>query len=250
MIDLMAKRPRQQILPANLKRLALRVLRPHRNKLRPHHIPAKPRYGQAPFFLANFPLCVNNLRIGNHNFRFWIFPHGNVNPREPQAQSNLRRRQPHALRRVHRSKHILDQPFQLGIKLLHRCSRFFKDRISVLHDRINLARRPSRRRFRRNRRRSRAPHYFRTRRFVWHSCRNSAASRKGNLLRIFAKKHPQTKENPSPRPHPPPPVPHTSRSAHKPPAPAAWSPCPRYAAPAAASKWVSGSRVRRHLLHS
>src|ERR1700691_2200760 len=46
-IDLVAERPRQQILAANLKRLAFEVLRFHGDKLWPHHIAAKPRNGQA-----------------------------------------------------------------------------------------------------------------------------------------------------------------------------------------------------------
>src|ERR1700691_5411543 len=49
-IDLVAERPRQQILAANLKRLAFGVLRFHGDELSRHLIAAKPSCGEASVF--------------------------------------------------------------------------------------------------------------------------------------------------------------------------------------------------------
>src|SRR5580692_904529 len=228
MIDFMAKSPRQKILSANLKRFALGILRPYSHELRSHHIPAKSRNRETPFFLANFPFGMNNFRIGKHDLRLGIFPTRHVHHGEPHALPDLRRRQSHSRRGVHRSKHILGECFKLRIKFLHRRSRLFKYRIAVLYDRIDFSR--GRRNRGLNSRWSRARGRFRTLRFVWHSCRNSAASPKGNLLQIFAEKHPPAQVRSSLRRPPRLPERRTNPSARKRPQQAPSSPCPRYAA--------------------
>src|SRR6267143_3469305 len=71
-IDLMAKSPRQQVLAANFKGLALGILRLDGYKLRPQHVTAKPRNREAAFFLANFAFRMNDFRIRQHDPGFGI----------------------------------------------------------------------------------------------------------------------------------------------------------------------------------
>src|SRR5579859_3260421 len=242
MVDLVAKRPRQQIFSANLKRFALRILRLHRHKLRPHHVPAKSRYRKASFFFPLFAFRVNNLRIHQHNLRFRIFSARHVHHRHPQTFPDLRRCQPHSLRRIHRREHVLGQLFQRRIKLGDRRARLFQHRVAVLHHVINFSRRTGRLRRRGNR--------FRTGQFVRHSSRNSASSPAASLLQIFAEKHRPAQAPPSLRPPPQPPAPRTSPTARTPPPPAPSSLCPPSSARAAASKSVSSIRARSRLRRS
>src|SRR5258708_99682 len=100
-IDLMAEGSRQQVFAANFELLALGILRLDGHKLRPQHVAAKSRNREAAFFFANFAFGVNNFRIRQHDLGFGVFPSGYVHDCEPQAQSDLRGGQSHALRRVH-----------------------------------------------------------------------------------------------------------------------------------------------------
>src|SRR6202049_585644 len=53
-IDFVAESAGHQVFGANLKRFAFGILCADGDELRAHHVAAKPRYGQAAFFLANF----------------------------------------------------------------------------------------------------------------------------------------------------------------------------------------------------
>src|SRR5580704_14343218 len=236
----MAESPRQKILPANLKRFALGILRPYRNELRPHHIPAKSGDRETPFFLANLAFGMNHLWIGKDDFRLGVFSTRHVHHSQPHALPNLRRGQAHSRRRVHRSKHVLGQRLKLRIKFGYGRSRLFEYRVAILDDRIDFPR--GRWGCSLNGCFGLAGGHFRTLRFVWHSCRNSVASRKGSLLQIFAEKHPPAQVRSWLPPPPRLPGRRTNPSARKRPQPAPWSPCPRCEAPGAKWKWASDSR--------
>src|SRR5258707_7781448 len=212
-INLMAEGPRQQVFTTNFELLALGILRLDGHKLRPQHVATKSRNREAAFFFANFAFGVNNLRIREHDLGFGVFPRGYVHDRNPQALSNLRSGQSHALRRVHRSKHVLSQLLQFGVEFFHRRSRLLQHGVAILDDGINFAR--SRRRLRGLDRRRRGG--FRTRRFVWHSCRNFAAFPRASLPQIFAEKHPRAQGLPWLPRLPLRPAPRTNPSARRPP---------------------------------
>src|ERR1700722_5482790 len=241
MIDLVAESPRQQIFSANLKRLALGVLRFHCHKLRPHHIAAKSRNRKTTLFLSLFAFRMNNFRIDQYNFSFRIFSRGHIHYRQSQIFSDLRSSQPHALRRIHRREHVLGQFFELWPKLRNHTRRLFKNRIAVFNNGINLSR-WSGWHCRRNGLRRRR-HRLRIRRFVGHSYRNSAAFPPANLLQIFAEKHPLTQGPPLLRPPLLRPAPRTSPNARTPPAPAPSSPNPLCATPVSTSKSASNIRA-------
>src|SRR5713226_1007858 len=217
-IDFVAERTRQQVFAANFKGLALGVLRFDGYKLRPHHISAKARNREAAFLLANFAFRVNHLWIRQHNFRFGIFPAGDVHNREPQAQSDLWRRQSYSLGGVHRSEHILGELLQFRVEFIDGRARLFQDGIAIFDDRIDLARSRSRL----LRLGGRRDGGFRTRQFVGHSCQNSAASRRVNLPQIFAEKRPLAQVPPWLRRPPPPPAPRTNPIFRMRPSPALW----------------------------
>src|SRR6266566_7625908 len=217
-IDLMAERARQQVFPANFKPLALGVLRLDGHKLRPQHVSPKAWNREATLFFANFPFRVNHLGIRQHDLGFGILPAGYVHHREPQAQSNLRRCQTDALRRVHGSEHVPGELLQFRVEFFYRRARLLQDGITVFDDRINLSRSRSRLR----RLGGRSAGWFRTRQFVEHSCRNSAASPRANLPQIFAEKHPPAQGLPLLRPPLLPRAPRTNRTARRRPSPALW----------------------------
>src|SRR5262249_51756710 len=91
---------------------------------------------------------------------------------------------------------------------------------------------------------------LRTLRLVGHILRNSASSRGGSLLQIFAEKHPPGQVRPSPPPQLPPPAPRTNPTAHTPPESAPSGPCPPFPAACARSKSVSDPRAPQDLLRS
>src|SRR5467141_5073051 len=215
-INLMAEGPRQQVFTTNFELLALGILRFDGHKLRPQHVATKSGNREAAFFFANFAFGVNNLRIREHDLGFGVFPRGYVHDRNPQALSNLRSGQSHALRRIHRSKHVLSQLLQFSVKFFHRRSRLLQDGVAIFDDGINFAR--SRGRLRGLDRRRRGG--FRTRRFVGHSCRNFAAFPRASLPQIFAEKHPPAQVPPWLLLLPLLPAPRTNRIFRKRPSPA------------------------------
>src|SRR5438128_942723 len=242
MVNLVAERPRQQIFSANFKPFALGVLRFHRHELRSHHVPANSRNRKASFFFPLFALSVNKFRIDQHNLRFRIFSARHVHHGNAQTFPDLRCRESHSLRRIHRPKHVLGQLFEFRVKLRNRLRRLFQHGIAVFHHVINF----SRRRCRLGRRGSRV----RTGQFVGHNSRNSASSPSANLLQIFAEKHRPAQAPPLPRPPRPPPEPHTSPTARTRPARVPSSPCLPCAAPGAASKSASSTRAQSRLRRS
>ncbi len=106
-VDLVAKRTRQEVFAAHLERLPLRVLRAQGYKVRPHHVAAEPGDREAALLLALFAFRVDDFRIGKNNFRFGIFSGGHVHDGDPQAQPDLRRGQTDSLRRVQVRRRIL-----------------------------------------------------------------------------------------------------------------------------------------------
>src|ERR1700756_1174311 len=215
MVDFMAERPRQQVFTANLERLALQVLRAHSHKLRADDVPPKTRNREAALFLAHLSFGVNDFGIHQHNFRFRVLSGRDVHHRKAQALPDLRRSQAYALSRVHRREHVLRELCQFRVKFLVNRRWLFEHRVAVLHNRIEFARRGFG-----GLRLFRGGGGFRTRRFVGHNSRNSAASRRANLLQIFAEKHRRAQGQPWPPRQPHPPAPRTSPSARRPPGPA------------------------------
>src|SRR5215472_6454893 len=181
---------------------------------------------------------MNDLRVHQHNLCFGIFPCGHVHHRQPHALANLRRCQPHSLRRVHRHEHVFRQHFQLGVEFLDRRTGFLQHRVSILHDRID---RPRRGRGCRRCRFLHGGHWVRTRRFVGHNLRNSASFRRVNLLQIFAEKRLPIQVLPLLLRQHLPPAPRTNPIAHTRPVPVPSSPCPRY--PSAYVALISVSRI-------
>src|SRR5271170_1341254 len=238
-IDFMAERARQEIFAANLERLALEVLRSHGDELRTNNVSTKPWNRKAAFLFADFPFGMDNFWIDQNDLCFRIFAVRNSDHRHPDALANLRRGQADALRGVHRSKHILGKLFELRVKLLDGGPGLFENRIAILHDRIDLARR----RFGRLRGFHRCGG-LRTRRFVGHSSRNSAVFRRANLLQIFAEKHRRAQVPPWPLRQHPRRAQRTNPNARRRPGRVPWLPCRRCRAVFSGSRSVSGSPGR------
>src|ERR1700730_5464014 len=249
----MTKRAREQIFTANVEEFTLRILRFHGHEVRAQDVAAKSGDRQTAFFFSLFTLEVNDFRVYEDDLRFRILASGHVDHGHAQAHTDLRSRQAHTLRGVHGSEHVLGELLELGIKFPDLRSSFFQDGIAVFDDRIDFPRRGQRWRGGRRRRLARlgfgGSQWFRTPRFVGHSCRNSAAARRADLPQIFAEKHPPGQGPPWPRPRLLPPGPRTSRSVRRPLGWAPWSPYRPSRAPAAASRWASDilaqSRLRR-----
>src|SRR5262249_34191348 len=239
-VDFMTEGPCQKIFAADLEWLALYVVGSYGDELGSHDIAPKTGNRQATLFFAFFAFEVNDFGIGQHDFRFGIFSAGDVHNGQPQAQTDLRSREPDSRCGVHGREHILGQLSQCGVELLHWRSRLFQNRVAVFDDGIDLALRRLRAvgalRFLNLGGFGRG--LVRTRRFVGHNFRNSAASRRANLLRIFAEKRPPGQVRPCLRLRLPPPGPRTSRSARKPPESAVWSPDPLCPAADATSRWA------------
>src|SRR5258708_1056619 len=212
-VDLMAKGSRQQVFAANFELFTFRILRFDGHKLRAPPEPSNSGNRKASLFFANFTFGVNNFRIRQHDLGFGVFSSSDVNHGEPQALSDLRSGQSHALRRVHRGKHVLGQLLQFGVEFPYRRSRLFQVRSAIFPDGINFARTSGSLGGVGGGRGG----SFRTRRFVWHSCQNSAAFPRASLLQIFAEKHPPAQVPPwlrRPRLRP---APRTNPTARRPP---------------------------------
>src|ERR1700730_1840161 len=205
-IDFVAEVASEKIFAANFNGIALVGVRFDGYKLRGQDIAAEFGNGEAAFLFALFAFSVNNFGVGEDDFSFWIFPAGDVDDGQAQTQADLGRSESYALSGVHGREHIFGELFEFGVEILYRWSGLFKNRVAVLDDRMDLARCGEclRRRGLRG---------FRTRRFVGHSYRNSAASRRGSLLQIFAEKHRRAQEQPSLRRQPLQRARHTNRSA-------------------------------------
>src|SRR5882724_307392 len=226
MIDLMAEGAGEKIFAANFVGFAFGVLGFYGDKLRTDDVAAEAGNREAALFFADFSLGVNDFGIGQDDLGFGIFSAGDVDHGEAKTQADLRRGEAHALRSVHGSEHVFDELLHLRVKFFDGRAGLLKDGIAVLDDRINLDRLC--RRFRRGDRGSLLcsgcgrRQWLRTRRFVGHSCRNSAASRRGSLLQIFAEKRRLTQVRPWLRRRLPRWERRTSRSARTRPAPVPW----------------------------
>src|SRR4029077_14285039 len=136
-----------------------------------------------------------------------------------KAQANLRRGQANSLGGVHGSEHIVDELLEVSVTFFYKGAGFCEDGIAEFDDRIYFDglrwsfRHGDRCRLLFCERGQRQ--WFRTRRFVGHSCRNSCASRRGSLLQIFAEKHRLTQGRPWLRRQRPRRERRTSRSARK-----------------------------------
>src|SRR5690242_8862374 len=217
-VDLMAKRARQEVFTTNFKGFSFHVLRFDGDKLWANDIAAKAGNGEAAFFFPDLAFGVCDLRIRQDNFRFRVFTARHVYNRKAHTLSDLWSSQANALRGIHGSEHVFGKFFELGVKCYYRRARLFQNRVAVLDDRIDFARWRRRLwRFSNGGRRR-----LRTRRFVGHSCRNCAASLRENPHQIFAEKYRLTQVQPWLHPRPRRRGPRTNRSVHKRPAPAPW----------------------------
>src|SRR5579859_1527583 len=189
-VDFMAEGAGEQIFAADLEGLALGVLRFYGDELRSNDVATKPGNREAAFFLAFFTFSVNDFGIGENDFRLGIFSAGDIDDSHAQGHADLRGSQADALSGVHGGKHIFGKLREPGIKGFYRRGRFFKNGIPVFDDFVDFS--GGRDGFHRGG----SLGWFRTRRFVGHSCQNSAASRRANLLQIFAEKHRRAQEQP------------------------------------------------------
>src|SRR5579884_3613364 len=96
MVNFMAEGACQQALATHLVGLTAGVLRTDGDELRSRDQPPKTRQRQASFLLPLLPLGVDDLRVGQHQPRFGIFPDADVNDRQSQRNADLRCRQPDA----------------------------------------------------------------------------------------------------------------------------------------------------------
>src|ERR1700682_1602508 len=183
MIDFVAEGAGEEVFAADFKGFALGVLRSYGDELRTQDVAAEAGNGEAAFFFALFPFRVNNFWVGKNDFSFWIFSAGYVDHGHTQIQADLGRSESDALRGVHGGEHIFGELLEFGVEILYRRSGLFEDGIAELDDRVDLARSGD------CVRRSGGLRSFRTRRFVGHNSRNSAASRRESLPQIFAEKH-------------------------------------------------------------
>ena len=202
--------------------LARGVLRAHGDVLRPRHIAAEARQGQAALFFPLLALGLDDLGIGQDHARFRILAHGDVDHRQAQPEPNLRRGQPHAVRRVHGSEHVVAQLGQLLVEFLDRLGPGFQHRSAVLGDRIDLRSRsgvvagcgsaPA----------AAADVRFRTRRVVFGSHRSCGASPRANRRQISPEMLRPAPAQPWPRRPLRRREPRRRRSARRPPARPVW----------------------------
>src|SRR6266446_3897129 len=90
-IDFMAERAGQEVFAADFEGFALGVLGLDGNKLRAQDVAPKAGNREAAFFLALFAFGMNDFRIGENDFSFWISPCGDVDHGDSEIQADLRR---------------------------------------------------------------------------------------------------------------------------------------------------------------
>src|SRR5260370_6783797 len=192
-VDFVAEGAGQKIFAANLERFALGILRFYRDELRADDVAAKAGNGEAALFFALFAFGAYDFGVGEDDLGFGVFSAGDVNDGDANGKADLWRGEADALRSVHGGEHIFGKLFEAGIEVLYGRCGFFEDGIAVFDDLVDL----SGCRDGLGGRGLGGLRGFRTRRFVEHSYRNSAASRRANLLQIFAEKHRRAQEQPS-----------------------------------------------------
>ena len=92
------------------------VLRAHGHVLRARDVAAKSGNRKAALLFALLALGVDDFRIRADDFGFRIFAVAHVDHCQAQADPDLRRRQAHALRRVHRLEHVRDERLQFLVE--------------------------------------------------------------------------------------------------------------------------------------
>src|ERR1700737_2988798 len=139
MIGLVQEGASQQIFAGLLEPLSIHVLRPDHHLAGTRHRLPKLGNAEAAFVLGVAAFGANDFRIGDHQPGVRVLLEGDVDDRQPLRNSNLRRRQSHAVRSVHGLEHVLDQFLERAVKNRNRFSKFFQYGISKLHDGIDHA---------------------------------------------------------------------------------------------------------------
>src|SRR6266404_7587317 len=191
MIDLVAEGAGQEVFAADFEGFTLGVLRSYCDELRSQNVAAKTWNGETAFLFTLFAFGVNDFRVGEDDFCFGIFSARDVDHGDAEREADLRRGEPDPGRGIHGGEHIFGELLQFGIEVCYRRCRFFEDWVAILDDWIDLARSG-------NALLCGGLRGFTTRRFVGHSCQNSAASRRESLLQIFAEKHRRAQGQPLP----------------------------------------------------
>src|SRR4051812_5584668 len=115
MIDLVLEASRKQLAPFHLVFLAVDVHRPYDDARRPLDIAIHFRNRETAFFPFDaLRIAVDDLGIEEHESLAIDIDH-----RQALEPTDLWRRQPDPLRRVHRLEHVIDETSQLGCHLGH-----------------------------------------------------------------------------------------------------------------------------------
>src|ERR1700733_5919181 len=138
MIDLMLKRPRQQLFAFNLEPFALHILGPHLDLCGAGNLLANLRQTQASFFFNLFSLARDDRRIDEPNLLLRILLEAHIDHRNALRDCDLGSRQPNPLRRIHALKHLFCELLQLRVEHRHGCTRLLQYRIRPLHYFMNL----------------------------------------------------------------------------------------------------------------
>src|SRR4051812_5615726 len=137
-IDLVLERAREQIIAGFLVPLAFDVLRADGRGPGAAYIFAKLWNAEAAFGLRQFAIELSDLRIDEHQLRIGIFLERDVNDSNAFGDTDLRRRKPDAVSRVHGLPHVIDKLAQFWcVELGDRFGLLFQNGVAKFNDRID-----------------------------------------------------------------------------------------------------------------
>src|SRR5579864_763825 len=136
-IGFVKKGASQEFLTRFLVKLTIDVLSANRDLIWPRYIFTEVRNAQTSFALSVFAFGMNNLRVDQDQFGVRILFEGYVDDRDAAADTNLRRRETHAVGFVHRFKHIVDELLEFAIEGGYFLCGLLKNRVAEFYDRID-----------------------------------------------------------------------------------------------------------------
>jgi hypothetical protein len=137
-VGLVEECPRKQILTGLFEGLAFGVLGANGDTLRTRDLLTKPGNAEAALFARLGTFAADDLGIDEHQSLVGVLSGAGVDHRDPLADADLRSRQPHAFRHVHRFEHVLDQFVEFGrIKIRYVFRAGFEHSLPVFDDGVD-----------------------------------------------------------------------------------------------------------------